>query len=90
MHGKPAATTPLLSSFSSPNAKDIDADFYRAALKGDDAFRAEGDARRIHQTPEERLQWPDLTSVPLGKCSRDETQEIAYRKELALHLGDYQ
>lgn len=89
MHGKPAANTPLLPSFSSPNAKDIEADFYRATLKGDDAFRAEGDARRIHQTPEERLQWPNLTSVPFGKRGMDETQELAYREELALHLGDY-
>ncbi len=89
MQGKPPAITPVLSNFSVPNAKDIDANFYRAALKGDDAFRAEGDARRIHQTPEERLQWPNLTSVPFGKRGMDETQELAYREELALHLGDY-
>jgi hypothetical protein len=50
MQGKPAAIAPSLLLM--PNTKDMEAEFYRAALKVDDEFRAEGDARRIHQTPE--------------------------------------
>lgn len=89
MQGKPAAVASPLLPVHLPKAKDIEADFHRTTLEEDDQFRSEGDARRIHQTPAERAQWPDLATVPFGRRGMEEVQEHVHRDQIADDLADY-
>lgn len=89
MQGKPATIVSPLLPIHLPKAKDIEADFHRTTLDGDDQFRSEGDARRIHQTPTERRQWPDLAAVPFSRRGMEEVQEHVHRDQLADELTDY-
>lgn len=78
-----AVTTPCV------RPEDVEADVVAGLLAADDAERADGDARRQHQTPADRAQWPDLVPVTFGRRGMAEDQHSGHGEALELLAADY-
>ena len=78
-----AVTTP------SVRPEDVEADVVAALLAADDADRSDGDARKQHQTPAERAQWPDLAPVAFGRRGMAEDQHSGHGEALELLAADF-
>jgi integrase len=69
--------------------EEIEADVLAGLLAADEAERADGDARRHHQTREEREQWPDLVAVPFGRKGMADDHHHVYGEEVEELHGEY-
>lgn len=76
---------------SSPSLRpeDVERNVVAELLAADEAERADGDARRKHQSPAERAQWPDLVPVAFGRRGMAEDQHHGHGEALELLAADY-
>lgn len=72
-----------------PPSDDIERDMVSELLGNDAEMRSVGDARKHHQTREERAQWPDLESVEFGRKGMPDDLHYAYGFSLEEDLADY-
>ena len=84
--GKALTSAPSHDSLS---LEDIEADIMSELLAADELERRDGDARRHHQTREERSAWPDLEPVAFGRKGMAGDYEDAYAMQLEMLHQDY-